>query len=73
MGAGLELVPVEPMRRWRVRFNGELVDKDGVSHNVEIDAQYSSNLPYFDFDSDMDPWPVCRAMAREQWSGDYFR
>ena len=31
-------------------------------HQVEIDAEYNSTLEYFDFDSDMDPWTVSRAM-----------
>ncbi len=35
-------------------------------------AEYKSNLPYFDFDSDMDPWTVARAFTKEQWSKEYF-
>ena len=60
-----------------------------TSHKVRIDgiinagiknqnlilfiAEYNSELEYFDFDSDMDPWTVARAMAREPWSRQYFR
>ena len=59
-----------------------------TSHKVRIDgiinagiknqnlilfiAEYNSELEYFDFDSDMDPWTVARAMAREPWSRQYF-
>lgn len=72
VGEGLELVPVEPMRKWSVKYNGELVAENGAKHLVSLHAEYISNLPYFDFDSDMDPWTVSRAMAVEAWSKDYF-
>ena len=35
-------------------------------------AEYTSVFPYFDFDSDMDPWTVARAFAKEPWSKEYF-
>ena len=35
-------------------------------------AEYTSIFPYFDFDSDMDPWTVARAFAKEPWSKEYF-
>ena len=34
-------------------------------HQVSIEAEYVSDLDYFDFDSDMEPMVVARAMARE--------
>jgi hypothetical protein len=39
---------------------------------VSIEAEYTSDLEYFDFDSDMEPGVVARAMAREPWDRDYF-
>ena len=35
-------------------------------------AEYTSNIPHFDFDSEMDSWTVARAMSREPWSKEYF-
>ena len=35
-----------------------------VTHKVVIDAEYNSDLEYFDFDSDMDPWTISRAMSK---------
>ena len=35
-------------------------------------AVYTSNLPHFDFDSQMDPWTIARAFAKEPWSREYF-
>ena len=42
-------------------------------HRVKLDAVYTSDLDYFDFDSDMEPWTVARAMAREPWNKEYFQ
>lgn len=35
-------------------------------------GDFKTDLPHFDFDSDMDPWPVAKAMAKEPWSREYF-
>ena len=35
-----------------------------ITHKVLIDAEYNSDLEYFDFDSDMDPWTISRAMSK---------
>ena len=76
MAEGVHLEPVVPMKRWKVKFEGEMMMKNEgdiiTSHKVKIDAEYNSQLEYFDFDSDMDPWTVARAMAREPWSRQYF-
>ena len=52
-----------------------MVRKDGFDlsvHEVEINGEYTSDLEYFDFDSDMDPWTISRAMSKEPWSRQYF-
>ena len=71
---GIHLEPIEPMRRWMVKFSGtmKLQGSPETKHQVDIDAEYTSDFEYFDFDSDMDPWTISRAMAREPWSREYF-
>ena len=76
MAEGIHLEPVVPMKKWKVKFDGEMMMKNEgsiiTSHKVVIDAEYNSDLEYFDFDSDMLPWTVARAMSREPWSRQYF-
>ena len=31
-------------------------------------SEYKSDLPFFDFDSDMDLWTIAKAFAKENWS-----
>ena len=65
------------MKKWRVKFEGEMMMRNEGSittlHRVKIDAIYTSDLEYFDFDSDMEPWTVARAMSREPWTREYFQ
>ena len=69
----MSLVPEQPMRRWSLSFEGKMRnEKTGSEHDVKISAVYNSELPYFDFDSEMEAWTVARAMAREPWSRAYF-
>ena len=66
---------VEPMKRWRLSYSGPMVlqgDKDGRRVDLKLEAEYTSDLHHFDFDSDMDPWAVARAFAKEPWSREYF-
>ena len=72
-GGGVSLTPVSPMQVWRLQFQGRMRNKQtGYLHSVNIDGEFRSDLPYFDFDSDMAVWTVARAMAREPWSRQYF-
>ncbi|XP_018577776.2 uncharacterized protein LOC108916064 [Anoplophora glabripennis] len=71
---GIEITPVEPMRKWRLTFRGKMKengDRNKV-HDVSIDGIWSSDLPYFNFDNDMDPLCMAKSMAYEKFSRTYF-
>lgn len=42
-------------------------------YKVELDVQWTSDQPYFDFDTDMDAMALARSIAREPWSRKYFQ
>ena len=73
---GLTITPVEPMRVWRVEYQGEMIlQSEGsipTGHQVSLAAQYTSDLPFFDFDTDMDAWAMAGAVGREPWSRQFF-
>ena len=33
-------------------------------HKLKLEAVYTSDIPFFDFDSQMDPWTVARQVVR---------
>ena len=71
---GIHLEPLVPMKKWKVQFSGnmKLQNNPESVYKVNIDAEYTSDLEFFDFDSDMDPWTMARAVSRESWSREYF-
>ncbi|CAB3361611.1 Hypothetical predicted protein [Cloeon dipterum] len=72
---GLKLEPIEPMKRWKLTYNGKmrLSEAPEKELSVVLNAEWKSNLPVFDFDTDMDPSPVARALAKETWSREFFQ
>ena len=52
-------------RKWFVRYRGKLINiSTNELYEVDLDLVYDTNLKHFDFDSDMNPWTVARAMSR---------
>lgn len=71
---GLKFTLIEPMRKWRIQYQGQLRrDKSKELVDVEIDAIWSTQLEQFDFDTDMSTTTLSRAIAREPWSREYFQ
>lgn len=72
---GIKLTPIIPMRTWKMAYNGKLkLEKDPTkTFDVKIDAIWTTNLPHYNFDTDMHPKSVANAMAMEPWSKEYFK
>ncbi|XP_068238001.1 uncharacterized protein [Palaemon carinicauda] len=71
---GLLLTPVKPMSVWKLQYRGQMKIWGDVlsSKEVELNAEFTSTQPYFDFDTDMHPAAMARSFSREQWSREYF-
>lgn len=40
---------------------------------VKLEGTWQSDLPYFDFDTDLNTNQICKALAVEDWTEDFFR
>ncbi|XP_055591801.1 uncharacterized protein LOC129743713 [Uranotaenia lowii] len=71
---GIKLTPVEPMKSWKIEYNGLMRFEQANSQhfNVKLNALWTTDLPFFNFATDMSPGPVARAMSKELWSKEYF-
>ncbi|ESO93220.1 hypothetical protein LOTGIDRAFT_119476 [Lottia gigantea] len=74
---GLTLKPVEPMKKWKLSFNGQLryvgsVEETNKYLTVSFELEWNCLTPYFDFDTDLNPNVMSDAIAREKWSREYF-
>lgn len=70
---GLKLEPIIPMKKWKISYEGKL-KRAGSNElvDVHIDAAWTTNWKYFDFDTDMSSIALSRSMAREPWSREFF-
>lgn len=71
---GIKIECVEPMRKWKIRFEGRLKAHDHHEkiYDARLNLEFTSDLPYFNFDTDLDPVSMAAAMAKEKWSKSYF-
>lgn len=71
---GLKITPVKPMAVWKLQYKGKMKIWGDVlsSKEVELNAEFISSVPHFDFDTDMHPAALARSMAKEKWSKKYF-
>ncbi|XP_045110001.1 uncharacterized protein LOC123503941 [Portunus trituberculatus] len=74
--AGLTISLLTPVKSWKLKFSGKLRLHDNpndVPKDVKIDLHWVSDLPLFDYDTDMDVMTTSKAFAREPWSRQYFQ
>lgn len=71
---GIEIILIEPMKKWRLTYRGKMKENGDRSkvHDVSIDGIWTSDLPYFNYDNDMDPLCTAKSIAYEKWSRTYF-
>lgn len=72
---GIKVWPVEAMKKWKITYEGQMkkADKSKELFDVKLDVTWTSYLPPFNFDTDMDPLLMAKCVAREQWSREYFK
>ncbi|CAH0555739.1 unnamed protein product [Brassicogethes aeneus] len=70
---GIKITPVEAMKKWDVYYDGKMKDNKNTKYDVKLRASWTTNLPIFNFDHDMDPWAMAKSMAYETWSKEYFK
>lgn len=71
---GIKIECTEPMRKWKITFEGQLkahADRTKI-YDVRLNFEFTSDLPYINFDTDADPFAMASAMAVEKWSKSYF-
>ncbi|XP_072135997.1 rifampicin phosphotransferase-like isoform X2 [Mobula birostris] len=74
---GLKLECLEPLRRWRVFFNGLLrkgpyrdtcMEEEGELKHVKMSFVWTSFSTVFNFDTDIHPSALAQSIAKEKWS-----
>ncbi|GAB0086204.1 hypothetical protein DMENIID0001_002090 [Sergentomyia squamirostris] len=71
---GLHLKPMVPMKSWKIIYKGKMQFDATKSEtfDVELNANFTTTLPVFNYDNDMHYSGAAKAMSRELWSREYF-
>lgn len=74
---GLQIEPVEAMKKWRISYKGKmrLTKIDGEKAEevyVCFVLDWTADTTFFDFDTDLCPDAVASGVAREKWSRAFF-
>lgn len=72
---GFKITSLVPLKKWRISYEGLMKEasNSSVTHEVRINGIWSTDLPHSDFDLDLEPSCLAKAVAREKWSRDYFK
>ncbi|XP_049957988.1 uncharacterized protein LOC126474556 [Schistocerca serialis cubense] len=71
---GILFKPVTPMKKWKVTYKGKmwLQSDPSKEYEVEVEGDWVSDLPYFNFDTDLAASAIARTIATEKWTKQYF-
>lgn len=72
---GLMLKPVRAMKKWKLSYKGKMWLQSDSSQvfDVNFKGEWSTDLAYFNYDTDMNPATVARVIAKEKWTREYFK
>lgn len=72
--AGIKVTPIVPKAEYRLEYNGQMLVEPTLNKHVaiELSAVWRSNLPAFNFSTDISKTAMSEAMALEPWSRQYF-
>ncbi|XP_059468869.1 uncharacterized protein LOC132192778 [Neocloeon triangulifer] len=71
---GVNFKMITPMSQWKIGYRGKMYLCDDKSQEFDVDfsGTWSSHLPHFDYEHDLHPATLARAIATEDWSAEYF-
>lgn len=72
--AGIKLTPVVPHKEYRIEYQGKMLLESAPCKEVDIElnAVWRSNLPTFNFSTDVSQIAMSEAIALQPWSREYF-
>ena len=72
--AGMKITPVVPKKEYHIEYIGRMLLESTPCKevDVELNAIWRSNLPAFNFSTDVSKIAMSEAMALQPWSKEYF-
>lgn len=72
--SGIKITSITPMCEYRIEYTGKMRSENNPSKELDIklDTVWQTNLPAFNFSTDISKIAMSEAMALEPWSRKYF-
>lgn len=70
-GNGFHIYPQEPMKLWRIKYEGELKNNLDLV-KVKLDLEFHSHSNHFDYNRDLSPAVIADSIAREAWNESFY-
>ncbi|KAH8416778.1 hypothetical protein KR222_004076 [Zaprionus bogoriensis] len=84
-GAGFHIYPEESMRRWRIKYDGQLrrcplkdngaeleEHQTGELLPVQLDVSFTSSAEHFNYNRDLSSSLIADSIAREAWNESFY-
>lgn len=72
-GAGFHIYPEESMRRWRIKYDGELRNTETEELlKVQLDLSFTSSAEHFNYNRDLSSSLIADSIAREAWNDRFY-
>ncbi|XP_072396417.1 uncharacterized protein [Diabrotica undecimpunctata] len=74
-GGGMTFMPVVPMKKWKIGFNGTMKFQDNPQKRVHVnfEADWTSDYDWFFLEVDVPISTLARSLATEEWSEQLFQ
>lgn len=72
--AGIKIESMCPMQEYRIEYNGKMHHENNLSKEVDVqfNVLWRTNLPTFNFSTDISRIAMSEAMALQNWNREYF-
>ncbi|KAH8305313.1 hypothetical protein KR044_000855 [Drosophila immigrans] len=72
-GAGFHIYPVQSMRRWRLKYAGQLLQESSQQLlDVQLDLSFESTPEHFNYNRDLSSSLIADSIAREAWNDSFY-
>lgn len=72
--SGIKIEPMVPMQEYQIEYNGKMRHENNLSKEIDVrfNVLWRTNLPTFNFSTDISRTAMSEAMALEHWNREYF-
>lgn len=68
---GIKVEPLKAMQKWKLSYNGNMKHENDL-YSINFEGEWYSSNKHFVFETDCNASTLAEAIAREEWTQEYF-